>query len=194
MIHFLKIFNVISPFLNFQSFSSDFLKKPKISLVFLIRPFLIRPDWVYFSKTFTLWSYVYEHFNLKSVSVYINERKITKTLKFFSLKNYVMNNKAAQKAVTYLCDSHNWHTKLANHKIAPILSFVASPIFLEMQDHLKIARKSFLCPAKKNGAKVNEASKCFPVWQQSSFKDTSLTRVMPNDDRWEQYEYTVVFL
>ena len=102
-----------------------------------------------------------------------------------------MNNKAAQKAVAYLCDSHNWHTKLANHKIAPILSFVASPIFLEMQDHLKIARKSFLCPAKKNGAKVNEASKCFPVWQQSSFKDTSLTRVMPNDDRWEQYEYTL---
>ena len=101
-----------------------------------------------------------------------------------------MNNKAAQKAVAYLCDSHNWHTKLANHKIAPILSFVASPIFLEMQDHLKIARKSFLCPAK-NGAKVNEASKCFPVWQQSSFKDTSLTRVMPNDDRWEQYEYTL---
>ena len=73
-----------------------------------------------------------------------------------------MNNKAAPKAVTYLCDSHNWHTKLANHKIAPILSFVASPIFLEMQDHLKIARKSFLCPAKKMGPKSLRHQSAFP--------------------------------
>ena len=34
-------------FLNFEDFTSHFLKNPKISLVFLIGPFLIRTDWVY---------------------------------------------------------------------------------------------------------------------------------------------------
>ena len=35
-------------FLNFQNFTSHVLKNPKISLVFLIRPFLIRTECVYF--------------------------------------------------------------------------------------------------------------------------------------------------
>ena len=34
-------------FLNFQNFTSRFLKNPKISLVCLIGPFLIGTDWVY---------------------------------------------------------------------------------------------------------------------------------------------------
>ena len=37
-------------FLNFEVFTSNFLKNPKISLVFLIGPFLIRTDWVYLWK------------------------------------------------------------------------------------------------------------------------------------------------
>ena len=37
-------------FLNFQNFTSHFLKNPKISLVFLIGPFLIGTDWVYTEK------------------------------------------------------------------------------------------------------------------------------------------------
>ena len=48
LVHFLKIFHVISPFLNFQCSTSHFLKKHKISLVLLIGPFLIRTDCVYF--------------------------------------------------------------------------------------------------------------------------------------------------
>ena len=47
LVHFLKIFHVISPFLNFQCSTSHFLKKHKISLVLLIEPFLIRTDCVY---------------------------------------------------------------------------------------------------------------------------------------------------
>ena len=45
--HFLKIWKVISPFLNFDSSTGDFLKNAKISLVLLIGPFLIRTDCVY---------------------------------------------------------------------------------------------------------------------------------------------------
>ena len=45
--HFLKIWKVISPFLNFDSSTGDFLKNAKIALVLLIGPFLIRTDCVY---------------------------------------------------------------------------------------------------------------------------------------------------
>ena len=38
---------MISPFLNFDSSTGDFLKNAKISLVLLIGPFLIRTDCVY---------------------------------------------------------------------------------------------------------------------------------------------------
>ena len=48
--HFLKIWKVISPFLNFDSSTGDFLKNAKISLVLLIGPFLIRTDCVYTSN------------------------------------------------------------------------------------------------------------------------------------------------
>ena len=37
----------LAGFLNFEVFTSHFLKNPKILLVFLIGPFLIRTDWVY---------------------------------------------------------------------------------------------------------------------------------------------------
>ena len=50
LVHFLKIFRVISPFLNFQCSTSHFLKKHKISLVLLIEPFLIRTECVYLFK------------------------------------------------------------------------------------------------------------------------------------------------
>ena len=93
---------------------------------------------------------------------YINKIKITKTLKFFSLKDYVMNNKTAQKAVAYLCDSHNWHTKLANHKIAPILSFVASPIFLRDARSSQNCKKVILMPCKKMGPKSMRHQSAFP--------------------------------
>ena len=46
LVHFLKIWKVISPFLNFDSSTGDFLKNAKISLVLLIGPFLIRTDCV----------------------------------------------------------------------------------------------------------------------------------------------------
>ena len=100
-----------------------------------------------------------------------------------------MNNKAAQKAVPYVIattDTQNWlTTKL------PQFCPLQPPLFFQRCKIISKLQESHSYALQKNEAKVNEASKCFPVWQQSSFKDTSLTRVMPNDDRWEQYEYTL---
>ena len=48
---FFQIWRIIKMFLNFQNFTSHVLKNPKISLVFLIRPFLIRPYCVYVPPT-----------------------------------------------------------------------------------------------------------------------------------------------
>ena len=48
---FFQIWRIIKTFLNFQNFTSHVLKNPKISLVFLIRPFLIRPYCVYVPPT-----------------------------------------------------------------------------------------------------------------------------------------------
>ena len=45
-VSFLEIWIGILSFLNFESSTSHFLNNAKISLVFLIGPFLIRPDWV----------------------------------------------------------------------------------------------------------------------------------------------------
>ena len=43
---------MISPFLNFDSSTGDFLKNAKISLVLLIGPFLIRTGCVYETEVF----------------------------------------------------------------------------------------------------------------------------------------------
>ena len=74
---FFQIWRIIKTFLNFQNFTSHVLKNPKISLVFLIRPFLIRPYCVYGREQLSLPdSYsisiapaIYLHAELKSVNI-----------------------------------------------------------------------------------------------------------------------------